>query len=117
MLTSLLLGSKYFISFIDDFSRRTSIFFLKVKFETLNVFKIDKKEVKNQIGQKIKVFIFVQGGKFTLKAAVRFCEEQGLRRDLIIARRPKLNAISKCKKNIMEKARNMHIDSGTPKSF
>ncbi len=53
MSTSSLSRSKYFISFIDDFSR-TCIFFLKVKFETLNVFKIDKKEVENQIGQKIK---------------------------------------------------------------
>ncbi len=38
MSTQSLLGSKYFINFIDDFSRRTFIFFFKVKFETLNVF-------------------------------------------------------------------------------
>ncbi len=40
--------SKYFINFINDFSKRTSIFFFKTKFETLNVFKIYKKEVENQ---------------------------------------------------------------------
>jgi len=39
------------------------------------VFKIDKKEIKNQLGEKIKVFIFVQGGEFTSRVVVRFCEE------------------------------------------
>lgn len=70
------------ISFIDDLSRRTSIFFFKIKSKTLNVFKIYKKEVEIQIGQKIKVFISVQGGKFTSRAIVRFCEEQGICRQL-----------------------------------
>ncbi len=67
MSTPALLGSRYFISFTNDFSRRTSIFFFKTKFETLNVFKIYKKEVENQIDQKIKVFKFHKGGEFTSK--------------------------------------------------
>ncbi len=70
-----LLRSRYFISFINDFSRRISIFFFKTQFETLNVFKIYKKEVKNQINQKIKVLKSNQGGEFTSRTFVRFCEE------------------------------------------
>ncbi len=89
MSTSSLSRSKYFISFIDDFSRRTCIFFFKVKFETLNAFKIDKKEVENQIGPKRKVFTSVQGGEFTSRVVMRFCEEQGIRRHLTTAKRPK----------------------------
>ncbi len=53
--------SKYFINFIDDFSKRTFIFFLKVRSETLNVFKIDRKEAKNQIDQKIKFSYLFKG--------------------------------------------------------
>jgi transposase InsO family protein len=75
MSTLSLLGSKYFLSFINDFSRRISIFFFKIKFETLNVFKIYKKEVENQNNKKIKVFKSDQGGEFTSRAFVRFCEE------------------------------------------
>jgi hypothetical protein len=82
MSTLSLSRSKYFINFIDDFSKRTFIFFLKVRSETLNVFKIDRKEAKNQIDQKIKVFIFVQGGEFISRVVVRFCEEQGIQKTI-----------------------------------
>jgi hypothetical protein len=75
MSTLSLLGSRYFISFINDFSRRTFIFFFKTKFETWNVFKIYKKEVENQNNKKIKVFKYDQGGEFTSRTFVRFCEE------------------------------------------
>lgn len=76
MSTQSLLGSKYFLSILLMILVEGHIYiFLKVKSETLNVFKIDKKEVKNQLGEKIKVFILVQGGEFTSRVVVRFCEE------------------------------------------
>jgi hypothetical protein len=75
MSTSSLSGSRYFISFTNDFSRKTSIFFFKIKFETLNLFKIYKKKVENQTNQKIKILKYDQGGEFTSRAFVRFCEE------------------------------------------
>jgi hypothetical protein len=47
-----------------------------------------------------------------------FVRSKEYKKQFIDSRRLQQNAISKCKnKNIMEKAKNMYIDSKTPKSF
>ena len=48
-------GSRYYVSFIDDFSRMTWIYFLKKKLEVLERFLEFKDLVENQIDKKIKV--------------------------------------------------------------
>lgn len=48
-------GFEYYVVFIDDFSRKTLIFFLKTKGEVFKCFKEFKALVENHIGKKIKV--------------------------------------------------------------
>ena len=48
--------SVYYVSFIDDFSRNTWIYFLRNKSEVFDKFKEFKALVENQIDKKIKVF-------------------------------------------------------------
>jgi hypothetical protein len=48
--------SVYYVSFIDDFSRNTWIYFLRKKSEVFDKFKEFKALVENQIEKKIKVF-------------------------------------------------------------
>ena len=45
-------GAQYFMSFIDDYSRKTWVYFLKNKSEAFAKFKIWKVEVKNQTDRK-----------------------------------------------------------------
>ncbi|WP_238336988.1 hypothetical protein, partial [Mannheimia haemolytica] len=47
--------SVYYVSFIDDFSRNTWIYFLKKKYEVFDRFKEFKALVENQIEKKMKV--------------------------------------------------------------
>ena len=47
--------SVYYVSFMDDFSRNTWIYFLKNKSEVFDRFKEFKAIVENQIEKKIKV--------------------------------------------------------------
>ena len=42
-------GHKYFITFIDEFSRYSYVYLIHEKSEALNVFKIYKAEVENQL--------------------------------------------------------------------
>jgi hypothetical protein len=44
-----------FVTFIDDFSRKTHVYFLKAKGEGFEKFKQYKALVENEIGHKIKV--------------------------------------------------------------
>ena len=43
-----MLGKKYFITFIDDYSRYMYVFLLHNKYETMDAFKVFKVEVENQ---------------------------------------------------------------------
>lgn len=48
-------GARYFVTFIDDCSRKTYIYFLKRKDEVFEKFKLFKALVENETSQKIKV--------------------------------------------------------------
>lgn len=46
--------AKYFITFTDDCSRRTTVYFMQNKNDALRIFKEFKKYVEKQTGKKIK---------------------------------------------------------------
>jgi hypothetical protein len=47
-------GKRYFMTFIDDYTRFCYVYLLKSKDEALNYFKIYKAKVENQLEKKIK---------------------------------------------------------------
>ena len=57
-------GHKYFITFINDFSRYFYVYLIHEKSEALNVFKIYKAKVENQLNKRIKSVRFDQGGEY-----------------------------------------------------
>nr|CAN74164.1 hypothetical protein VITISV_026444 [Vitis vinifera] len=57
-------GQKYFISFIDDFSRYMYLYILHNKNEALDVFKVFKAEVEKQYGKQIKIVRSDRGGEY-----------------------------------------------------
>ena len=75
-------GRHYFLTFIDDFSRKTWVYLLKEKREALETFKRFKALVENQTGCKIKALRSDRGGEFTSKAFEEFCKSQGIWRTL-----------------------------------
>ena len=65
MSSNSLSGYAYYICFIDDFSRKTWIYFLKNKDEVFNKFKEFKALIKNHTEKKIKTFRSDNGREFT----------------------------------------------------
>ena len=57
-------GSKYFITFIDDYSRYMYLYLLHSKDEALGAFKVFKAEVENQCGKHIKIVRSYRGGEY-----------------------------------------------------
>jgi hypothetical protein len=49
-------GSRYFVTFIDDFSRYGYVYLMRHKSESFEKFKKFKAKIKNQLRKKIKVF-------------------------------------------------------------
>ena len=57
-------GLKYFITFIDDYSRCMYLYLLYSKDEALSAFKVFKAEVENQCGKHIKIVRSYRGGEY-----------------------------------------------------
>ena len=55
---------KYFISFIDDYSRYMHLYLLNNKNEALDAFKVFKAEVEKQCGKQIKIVRSDRGGEY-----------------------------------------------------
>ena len=77
-----LYGYVYYVSFIDDFSRETWIYFLKGKNEVFSKFKEFKALVENLFEKKIKIFRSDNGGEFIGGEFKSFCTEDGIKREL-----------------------------------
>jgi len=70
--------SLYYVSFIDDFSRRTWVYFLRHKSEVFSKFKEFKALVENQTNKKIKVLRTDNGGEFCSREFEQFCKQYGI---------------------------------------
>lgn len=67
MSTDSIRGYKYFVSFIDDFSRKTWAYFLKTKDEVSSRFQQFKSLVENVTSRKVKVLRLDNGSEYTRK--------------------------------------------------
>ena len=67
MKTTSLAGSHYVLTFIDDYTRKTWVYFLKQKSEVFEKFCHFKALVENQSGQHIKILRTDRGGEYMSK--------------------------------------------------
>jgi transposase InsO family protein len=81
---------RYYISFIDDFSRKTWIYFLtgKTSEEVLKRFQEFKVFVENQTGKGMKVLRSDNGGEYTSHALKKFYADIGIKRELAVPYTP-----------------------------
>jgi hypothetical protein len=78
MPSTSLSGYVYYVSFIDDYSRKTWVYFLKSKDEVLGKFKEFKALVENISERKIKILRSDNGGEYTSNEFGIFCREFGI---------------------------------------
>ena len=82
MSSSSLSGYVYYVSFNDDFSRKTRIYFLKKKDEVFSKFKEFKALIENHTEKKIKTFRSNNGREFTSNEFKELCRDSGIKREL-----------------------------------
>ena len=78
----------YNVLFIDDFSRKTWIFFLKTKNETFRKFQEFKALVENQSSRKIRALRSDNGGEYIFGEFNDFCRKAGIKRELTVPYNP-----------------------------
>ncbi|GKV37173.1 hypothetical protein SLEP1_g45232 [Rubroshorea leprosula] len=118
MRTPSLSQNRYFILFIDDFTRMTWVYFLGSKGQALPVFKKFKALVENQSGCRIKKLRSDNGKEYTSNDFNLFCEEAGVDHQLTVSYTPQQNGIAERKnRTVMEMARCMLAEKKLPKCF
>jgi hypothetical protein len=71
----------YYVSFIDELSRNTWIYFLRNKSQVFDKFKYFKVLVENQTKKIIKVLRTNNGGEFFGNEFKEFCKKCGITRN------------------------------------
>lgn len=118
METSSLNGARYFILFIDDFSRMTFIYFLKKKNEAFACFKIFKKMVENQLSKKIKILRSDNGLEYINKDFENYLKQEGIIHQRSNNYTPEQNGLcERANRTVIEKARCLLYDAKLDKRF
>ena len=111
-------GKRYFITFIDDYSRKCWVYFLKEKSEAFETFRKFKAEVENATGERVKALRSDRGGEYLSNKFRDFCEEHGIRRFYTAPYTPQQNGIAERKnRTIVDMTRSMIKTKGLPKEF
>jgi hypothetical protein len=88
---------EYYVTFIDDFSKKSWIFFIKTKGQVFNWFQEFKALVENQTRKKIKVLRSNNGGEYTSNEFNDFCAREGIKRELTVPYNSQQNGVAERK--------------------
>ncbi|XP_077217878.1 uncharacterized protein LOC143852380 [Tasmannia lanceolata] len=117
MQTTSIGGNRYFLTFIDDYSRKTWVYFLKEKSEVFECFKIFRSLVEKQSGFMLETLRSNRDGEYVSHEFENFLEN-GIRHQLTTWYTPQQNGVAERKnRTIMELARSMLKANGMPHMF
>lgn len=111
-------GSRYFLTFIDDHSRKVFVFFLKAKNEVFNIFKQFQAMVENETDKKIKVLRTDNGGEYVSSNMKNHLQKLGIKHQLTIPYTPEQNGLAeRTNRTLVEKARCMMKEANCDERF
>ncbi|KAK9190434.1 hypothetical protein WN943_019039 [Citrus x changshan-huyou] len=104
-------GARYFITFIDDYSRKLWVYILKHKSEALDKFKEWIALMENQIGRKVKRLRTDNRLEYCSNEFDEFCKRLGIARHKTVRHTPQQNGLAeRMNRTLIEK----EVWSGKP---
>jgi hypothetical protein len=88
MSSTSLTRCEYFVTFIDDFYKKTWIYFMRAKDKVFSRFQEFKALVENATGWKIKVLRSNNGGEYIGKAFKALCAQTRIKKELTVPYNP-----------------------------
>ena len=113
-------GSRYMVTFTDDYSRYTTVYFIKRKDEVLSKFQEFLPFVENQRVNRghVKVLRSNNGGEYVSNNFIKYCAEKGIMHELTSPYCPEQNGVAeRLNRTIMESASSMIYHAGLPLDF
>ena len=109
---------RYFILFVDDYTRMMWIYFLNEKSEAFSTFLQFKALIERQSRCKMETLRTDRGGEFIYTPFINYCRDNGIQRQLIVSRSPQQNGVAERKnRTIVEMARSMLKGKGIPNNL
>ena len=132
-------GARYFVSFIDDYSKWTVVYFMRRKSEVLECFKLFRalaeKHTSTVIGKlhvqefhgidekqtnelALKVLRSDNGGEYLSNSFKDFLSQNGIQHQLTVAYTPQQNGVAeRMNRTLLDLVRSMLHDKSLPKKF
>jgi len=111
-------GSKYFITFVDEFTRMIWLYTIKLKTETLDIFRKFKVLVDKESEKSIKILRTDGGGEFTSKEFEVLCTNQGIPHEVTTPYTPQHNGFAERRnRTLLNMARSMIKQKNLPHKF
>ena len=113
------LGNKrYFILFVDNYTRMEWLYFIQQKSYAFSKILEFKALVERQSGLKMKTLRTYCGGEFIYQPFLNYCKKEGIQRQLTVSRSPQQNGVAERKnRTIVEMARSMLKGKELPNSL
>ena len=116
--TTSLGGNRYYVTFVDDFSRRVWVYVMKAKDEVLGIFLKWKKMIETQTGRRIKCLRTDNGGEYRSDPFMKACESEGIVRHFTVRHTPQQNGVAeRMNRTLLDKVRCMLSNAGLGKEF
>ena len=111
-------GSKYYVSFIDDYSRFCWIYLMKHRSEFFNIYRNFRALVRTQYASTIKCFRCDLGGEYTKTAFCDLLASDGTIHQSSCTDTPQQNGVAERKhRHIVETARSLLLSASVPSVF
>ncbi|CAJ2658330.1 unnamed protein product [Trifolium pratense] len=110
-------GALYFVTFIDDHSRKVWAFVLKSKDQVLGAFKQFHASVERETGRKLKCIRADNGGEYR-GPFEEYCKEHGIKLEKTVPKTPQHNGVAeRMNRTINERVRCMLSHAKLSKAF
>nr|KYP63600.1 Retrovirus-related Pol polyprotein from transposon TNT 1-94 [Cajanus cajan] len=106
---------RYFVTFIDEFSRCTWVYLMKDRTELLSIFMSFFNEIKNQFGRLIKIFRSDNAKEYFSSELSSFLSSQGVLHQSTCPHTPQQNGIAERKnRHLVETVRTLMLNTNVP---
>ncbi|KAI3513141.1 hypothetical protein L1887_20467 [Cichorium endivia] len=111
-------GTRFYVTFTDDYSRYGYIYLIKNKSDTFEKFKKFKNGAENQLGRKIKMLRSDRGGEYLSIEFLDYLKECGIVSQLSPPRTPQLNGVAERRnRTLLDMVRSMMTRASLPIHF
>ena len=111
-------GARYMLTFIDDYSRKVWVYFLKHKNDVFLTFKQWKVLIEKQTGRHVKRLRTDNGLEFCGGEFNEFCKNEGIARHRTVRMTPQQNGVAeRMNRTLLERARCMISNAGLTLDF